>query len=1068
MCDLIDLNSPNVKDLMNSKLASPLIPVPRHVEPNQQANSLVTEKRESLGNNPFDSVLHETTEYIKKKGDPFEVVLQKALKSKSTKGTELKAHPVDFMDDFTPKRRRKYQKIMNKTLDESLVKSNMNPINEEKKETAISNVANNINVTCDSNISGSNKFTHKQNIKITVMDANPLELSILNQSAMNDTLLEGPKYKVDNEISIFLEKEPSFKEFVVPTSSNFKPPLNPQRSLSQGSRKSPRKLQCQDKRPQSITDTLRKASHNDSTMLSLLNKGFLENGQNQQSLFSDLSDVSSIAKLNSASLLSNLSSTSSNGIMNNAFIDSNCLKMSNEKINKSENSMEIKSVQYDLSDLTERLTKLKCAIDRTTSTLSAKEEVNKSNSMKNENNKQIVDNKLVDVDVFMPEPSSNIGHDKSTNSISSSDSVFTDSGKIDKSILNEAKVLAKTFEELALKTDSGSSTDDLISNNGLWMSELLPAYEDESVDNLIELLVSPKKNLEIDKSNNLKQSSVSDNVEENFMKEMESQFIDSISTVKQTTITTLLLDLKKLVKAEDNPEANKLINHLESALGIKCKSNMELLANLNIITELRNADMCEDKFNNIEQSDKSNDKNQKDNDKISEEKICDNESSLPHTSHEAQDSPQAATVSSDNSVTKTLLSNNDNEDRLNISNSPKIVLKNSRSDERLAIELLINLGKLLSGQAEDATTSQLLKSIGKTLNVASNNCKIGGKSQDDNSRNTQQVSPVKTSESELNVSVSSSKQTAHERSFNSKFTPVDKTKRRSISTTHSSKANISNTPVITKRRSTSELKDRKRFSNNHVLINTMANKKTSISGTSNTKIVETTQLESKTEKPLAITDVKNKLKKKLGTASNKGPMKAVHPVGTMQKKASLGKQTIPSCEATTPPKHHAVSSGNKIISSTPNSVASSTPDSQNNKSSKTLMPTNKKRNFSCDISPVTGIQKEDSPKRLNKPLQTTKKCTPKRQQADLSGIPKYCTPPRKLNSSLDMNSHHQQSPQYLNKSLTNYQRYSPIRSKSAEKNVRSPLKDSNKIFTKVRPFKLGNTGDFAEKENCSG
>ncbi|EFN82286.1 hypothetical protein EAI_09260 [Harpegnathos saltator] len=989
MCDLIDLNSPNVKDLMNSKLASPLIPVPRHVEPNQQANSLVTEKRESLGNNPFDSVLHETTEYIKKKGDPFEVVLQKALKSKSTKGTELKAHPVDFMDDFTPKRRRKYQKIMNKTLDESLVKSNMNPINEEKKETAISNVANNINVTCDSNISGSNKFTHKQNIKITVMDANPLELSILNQSAMNDTLLEGPKYKVDNEISIFLEKEPSFKEFVVPTSSNFKPPLNPQRSLSQGSRKSPRKLQCQDKRPQSITDTLRKASHNDSTMLSLLNKGFLENGQNQQSLFSDLSDVSSIAKLNSASLLSNLSSTSSNGIMNNAFIDSNCLKMSNEKINKSENSMEIKSVQYDLSDLTERLTKLKCAIDRTTSTLSAKEEVNKSNSMKNENNKQIVDNKLVDVDVFMPEPSSNIGHDKSTNSISSSDSVFTDSGKIDKSILNEAKVLAKTFEELALKTDSGSSTDDLISNNGLWMSELLPAYEDESVDNLIELLVSPKKNLEIDKSNNLKQSSVSDNVEENFMKEMESQFIDSISTVKQTTITTLLLDLKKLVKAEDNPEANKLINHLESALGIKCKSNMELLANLNIITELRNADMCEDKFNNIEQSDKSNDKNQKDNDKISEEKICDNESSLPHTSHEAQDSPQAATVSSDNSVTKTLLSNNDNEDRLNISNSPKIVLKNSRSDERLAIELLINLGKLLSGQAEDATTSQLLKSIGKTLNVASNNCKIGGKSQDDNSRNTQQVSPVKTSESELNVSVSSSKQTAHERSFNSKFT-----------------------------------------------------------------VIETTQLESKTEKPLAITDVKNKLKKKLGTASNKGPMKAVHPVGTMQKKASLGKQTIPSCEATTPPKHHAVSSGNKIISSTPNSVASSTPDSQNNKSSKTLMPTNKKRNFSCDISPVTGIQKEDSPKRLNKPLQTTKKCTPKRQQADLSGIPKYCTPPRKLNSSLDMNSHHQQSPQYLNKSLTNYQRYSPIRSKSAEKNVRSPLKDSNKIFTKVRPFKL--------------
>lgn len=79
--------------------------------------------------------------------------------------------------------------------------------------------------------------------------------------------------------------------------------------------------------------------------------------------------------------------------------------------------------------------------------------------------------------------------------------------------------------------------------------------------------------------------------------------------------------------------------------------------------------------------------------------------------------------------------------------------------------------------------------------------------------------------------------------------------------------------------------------------------------------------------------------------------------------------------------------------------------------------------------------------------------TPKRQQADLSGIPKYCTPPR-LNSSLDMNRHQQQSPQYLNKSLTGCQRYSPIRAKSVEKKLRSPLKDNNKIFTKVKPLKL--------------
>lgn len=51
--------------------------------------------------------------------------------------------------------------------------------------------------------------------------------------------------------------------------------------------------------------------------------------------------------------------------------------------------------------------------------------------------------------------------------------------------------------------------------------------------------------------------------------------------------------------------------------------------------------------------------------------------------------------------------------------------------------------------------------------------------------------------------------------------------------------------------------------------------------------VNTAELDAKNEKPLAITDVKNKLKKKLGVASSRGPMKAVHPVGTMQKKSKF-------------------------------------------------------------------------------------------------------------------------------------------------------------------------------------
>lgn len=149
MSDLIDLNSPGVKGLINSKLSSPLIPVPKNTETNEQPCSSVTEKREGLlGSNPFDSVLHETAEYVRKKGDPFELMLQRALKCKSNKNTEPKAQSVTFKDDFTPKRKKRFLK-MNKTLDESLIEDKLSSISEEKEET-VSLVAGNTDV-CDSN-----------------------------------------------------------------------------------------------------------------------------------------------------------------------------------------------------------------------------------------------------------------------------------------------------------------------------------------------------------------------------------------------------------------------------------------------------------------------------------------------------------------------------------------------------------------------------------------------------------------------------------------------------------------------------------------------------------------------------------------------------------------------------------------------------------------------------------------------------------------------------------------------------------------------------------------------------
>ncbi|XP_032667575.1 dentin sialophosphoprotein-like isoform X2 [Odontomachus brunneus] len=1077
MCDLIDLNSPDVKGLINSKLSSPLIPVPGNIESDEQASSSITEKCESLGSNPFDNVLHETAEYVKKKGDPFEVMLQRALKHKSNKSTKLEAESVIFKDDFTPKRRKKFLKKMNKTLDESLIEDRFGSIDGEKKEKTVNLVTS--NTICNNNVARGKKLVPKQSNKIIIMNVGMLKLSVLGQFNIYNKLyiIKGHKHKENNEILIFSEKDSLFNEFVLPKNSTRKSYFDLHHSLSQN-RKSLTESQSLDKRSQSMTDTLRISSQSDSTMLSCLNTGFLKSSQSQQSVFTDSSDVSSMARSDSVST-SNLLPILPNSIVNHcAFLDNDSMKMNNERINTAENSTEMKSIQYNLSDLTERRT-LSYAINRTANTSSFKEEISQSNSMKGEDGKPTMDNKLIDIDIFFLEQSSNKEHNKSTNSTNSSDSVFIDNSKADKLILNEAKELSRIFEDLTVRTDSVSSTDDLLSNDTLWIRELLPAFEDEAVDNLIEFLVSPKKNVKDDKKNDLKQSPASiNNAGENFMKNIESQFTDCVPSVKQTMVATLLSDLKKLVEAENNSEASKLIDNLESVLGVRYKNNTELLASLNVSNELQIFEMTEDKLNKSKQSDKTSvyiSKNQEENRELScEEKICDKKSLLQHINHKSEDMSQAATVSNDNSLAKSSPCNN-NEDPVNIIISPKIELSTSLTnkkdtDEQLAVELLVNLAKLLSGQAEDATILRLLKSIGKALNIASNNCKSEEKLQrDDKSCNTERIMAL---EPEHNVHLVDVTESTQKQDINLKFKQLEKTSRRSISTMHSSNANTSNTQVKAKRKNTSGLKNEKHFSNQPGFINTVANNK--VSGASNMRIAEAVDLNDKNEEPLAIIDIKKKLKKKSDIVNKRGPMKAMHSVSSVQKKVSLGKRTAPSSQVITPPKSNTTASfGSKIISSTPNSMTSSTSSDQTEETLKTqLKSTDKKRNFSCDISPVS-TQERGSPRRSIQ-LPPAKICTPKRQRADSSGIPKYRTPPRKLNCSLDMSSHHQQSPQYLNKSLTSYQRYSPIRPKSAEKRPQSPLKESNKFLAKVKPFKLiskilkgSTTNDFTEKENSS-
>lgn len=419
MCDLIDLNSPDTRGASKpAKLASPLIPAPKNVGTDAES---AARKREGDGNNPFDRVLHETVEYVSKKGDPFEVMLQRALKSKDWRNTQS----VEFADDLTPRRKKRYIKTMNKTLDmpdESLLESRFGLFDGDKKEAKlrIENVdARNADV-CSSNATD-NASVIKQEHKVSVAEPDSLELSILNQSAMNDMLLEVfPKSMENGKVSSFLERDVSVREgFVFPSNIKHFVLPNIQRSMSQGAGKSPTEL-CPLRRSQSVTNGQRKVSQSSissSTISPFLDRGFLESKLSEQSVFSSLSNVSSITRVNSASLLSSVS----NDVMNYAFLNSGSLKTSQEKMNATDNSVEMKSRQHNLSDLVERFNKLKYSMNDTTDISNIIKD--DCNITKEGNNEQTTNNKLIDVDVFVPEQKKEFN--RSSSSTYSSDSVFT-------------------------------------------------------------------------------------------------------------------------------------------------------------------------------------------------------------------------------------------------------------------------------------------------------------------------------------------------------------------------------------------------------------------------------------------------------------------------------------------------------------------------------------------------------------------------------------------------------------------------------------------------------------------
>ncbi|XP_078051202.1 uncharacterized protein LOC144477362 isoform X2 [Augochlora pura] len=1125
-CDLIDLNSPDRKGFKSCRLASPLIPVPKDAADNNcnshvnKTSSLVTAKRDSLENNPFDMVLHKTTEYIQKKDDPFEVVLEKALKSKYKKNASSKACSIDFSDDYILKRKKKSQKLkMNRTLDESWINEEPSPKNIP--DNKMSNVGrtfelNNLDIQTD-HLKPTDTFADisvsKSKHILPTIQIQDADLSILNQSTMNDTLFEIQSDICNsNQDNILMNLKDDVCTFGhIPSASTLLPKLR--RSFSQGEYMLPQRSQRTDRI--SLTESVQTGYENKSSTLSssdFLNEGFLKSGSIGSSIFTSMSSISSITQLNSPSII-NTSLMLSNGTLNRTFLESCSSDKSNiTKINSSE---EVKSTSLptndlikpvanisnktraSISDLTDRLNKLKLKAseyhlpevitDKETDTISSlPNDIRESVTMMENNEVCDTNNKLIDVDLFSPE--SNCSSNQCKNSISdtSLDSVFLDENKVNKSILHEAKVLARTFEEMALKTNSSSSTDDLITNNPLWSSELVPAFDDE-VDNLIELPTSPNidnKNSTHEKvapskdsvlHGNTNDKPIANEPREN-MKDLEKELIDPISTEKRVTAATLLSNLKELITTENNTEANELLKNLEKALGINWESNTELLSTyLNLTNNLAKSPQKSNNDLEIKNVTETNIEHSIENNvtgDLSENikelgtNINSNNSSLDKFSINSQkclkgiDNELSDKSRNDKGIIKTENKNEYfNVQNTNTESTTSRMESNNSVNENVIMDLLTNIGKLIIGQSQENATVNFLKKFGDVLHLVSGNGNINENIiTDDNDVEIVQISKGSKLkyENKANSSVLSKSANRSSIQLESKKQSTEKlSPKRSTSVSQILPIKTIPSPLLCQRKSTNQLKNvAKRFSSDPGFINLMTNQKVTTNN-NKFKAVQDTEIKSvastnlQKEKTTVVGTVKSKLKKKVGgdVINKKGPMKAIIPIGNMQKRESFN-QKINSITNTTPPKAH------KIISSTPNPtvtrslvkkptrplrpVASSTPDAQDSKTRRIPSNTNNntnKRNSTCDISPVTtrlnasmtsGVN--SSPRRIGK-IPSPKRTTPKRRSVDYS-IPRSQTPPvnKKLNASLNVNHYERlnESPQHSSYKASFSQKNSPI------------------------------------------
>ncbi|XP_058800719.1 probable serine/threonine-protein kinase DDB_G0282963 [Phymastichus coffea] len=1056
MSDLIDFDSPSTSSPGAQMLASPLIPSPEAGPP------VSSGQRRSVENNPFDMVLKKITEYEKNKEDPFERVIEKAMGHVS----------IETKDDFVPRRKRHSDILkLNKTLDET--ESKMDLFVAGVDDSIITNL-NDTNLIAD-NITGEksanaawgcdNKIIPELNVSPASCDA---DLSILNQSALNDSLLDDQ-----------LTKEPSIHFFVRPRSMSQCNFLSPERLTSSKS----------NRRSMSVTDASKSNIYNVSSIFSSqsscfedpfnnafrtnlksnissnassfnsqfdISKQKIERLNSDSSVFSGISNISSITidslskkrqnrLCSENSVYSNISNLSA--IPNNTMTSCNSSVFVNDTMNKgfitsrsqlnstsSVSSFKSPSKVTDKSDLIKKFYRIK-------SSMSSSHEEPKSNNaiLTQEKDNFLLKSKTLPIDESLHKIEGeliDVGYNSAT--ISANETGINDI------ILTEARTLAETFEKMAYSKDFNTNEDDLLFSKSQLNFDDLPPSDDEAVDNLIELSggeteIKKLSEVIITESNTM---SPKDEV-----KALENEFILSEDTDKKAVTATLLLDLEKLIKEQNNPDAFKILTDLQKMLGVECDNNTEILQ------------VC---LQNMSPQDKKEHESDTDSSKVVDSASVKNVKPnnygelTGNNKNNAEQLLENKSNNSSNDITDLNIDNeskdipSDNVDSQSDAKKESKLQENNDEileDKKLALNLLQTLNKIVSKNDGDSAVD-ILKSLSTVLNMASE------------SKNKEKPVPVMKENRRSNASKLINRSTSSLNKSSSKKNFVVKKTPNSTFEVASIRRSISVNPLYSKNspklldvpckdtRKSHLLNLKKRFPSDPGFVDDTSKRE-----------IETPISKSiyGANKP-TIEPIKTKIKKKPITevVNKKGPMKAIMPLVSMQKQG-VKRITNENGLSTPPSKTQESVHSVKIISSTPNSrtnsklkpAASSTPNTNGLKSQRvtTASQNTSKSTITCNLSPVS-LNSSKKSERTKSPLK--KPSTPRKSEnAESSRLPRYSPQPVRVCANSFSELKNSKTPQPSSSSLK-------VVSEKVQRqsSVLSPLRNSNKLATKTKSVSL--------------